>query len=87
MFKLGDIITMKKPHACGENRWEVIRMGADIKVKCLGCGHIVMIPRAEFAKKFKKVLTQADQVKTENEQHYLSKSQLMPPNIMKRNEE
>ncbi|KRL43385.1 hypothetical protein FD29_GL000984 [Companilactobacillus mindensis DSM 14500] len=62
-------------------------MGADIKVKCLGCGHIVMIPRAEFAKKFKKVLTQADQVKTENEQHYLSKSQLMPPNIMKRNEE
>ena len=87
MFKLGDIILMKKPHACGANRWEVIRMGADIKVKCLGCGHIVMIPRAEFAKKFKKVLTQADQVKTENEQHYLNKSQLMPPNIMKRNEE
>ncbi|WP_334333152.1 MULTISPECIES: DUF951 domain-containing protein [unclassified Companilactobacillus] len=87
MFKLGDIIGMKKPHACGENRWEVIRMGADIKVKCLGCGHIVMIPRAEFNKKFKKVLTQADQVKTENEQHYLRKDQLMPPNIMKRNEE
>lgn len=87
MFKLGDIITMKKPHACGENRWEVIRMGADIKVKCLGCGHIVMIPRAEFTKKFKKVLTQADQVKTENEQHYLTKTQLMPPNLNKRNEE
>ncbi|WP_119325393.1 DUF951 domain-containing protein [Companilactobacillus musae] len=87
MFKLGDIITMKKPHACGANRWEVIRLGADIKVKCLGCGHIVMIPRAEFNKKFKKVLTQADQVKTENEEHYLSKSQLMPPNFIKRNEE
>ena len=87
MFKLGDIILMKKPHACGENRWEVIRMGADIKVKCLGCGHIVMIPRAEFSKRLKKVLTQADQVKTENEQHYLKKSQLMPPNFIKRNEE
>jgi len=87
MFKLGDIITMKKPHACGENRWEVIRMGADIKVKCLGCGHIVMIPRAEFSKRLKKVLTQADQVKTENEQHYLKQSQLMPPNFIKRNEE
>ena len=87
MFKLGDIITMKKPHACGVNRWEVIRLGADIKVKCLGCGHIVMIPRAEFNKKFKKVLTQADQVKTENEEHYLKKSQLMPSNFIKRNEE
>jgi len=87
MFKLGDIITMKKAHACGENRWEVIRMGADIKVKCLGCGHIVMIPHVEFSKKFKKVLTQADQVKTENEQHYLKKSQLMTPNFIKRNEE
>jgi Uncharacterized protein conserved in bacteria len=54
MFKLGDIITMKKPHACGANRWEVIRLGADIKVKCLGCGHIVMIPRAEFNKKLKR---------------------------------
>lgn len=87
MFKLGDIIIMKKPHACGENRWEVIRLGADIKVKCLGCGHIVMIPRAEFSKKFKKVLTQADQVKPENEEHYLKQTQLMPSNFIKRNEE
>ena len=87
MFKLGDIIVMKKPHACGENRWEVIRLGADIKVKCLGCGHIVMIPRAEFKKKFKKVLIQADQVKPENEEHYLKQNQLMPSNFIKRNEE
>jgi len=87
MFKLGDIIVMKKPHACGENRWEVIRLGADIKVKCLGCGHIVMIPRADFNKKFKKVLTQADQVKPENEEHYLKQNQLMPSNFIKRNEE
>ena len=86
MFKLGDIITMKKPHACGENRWEVIRLGADIKVKCLGCGHIVMIPRAEFKKKFKKVLTQADQVNRENQAHYLKHNTLLPSNLIKRNE-
>lgn len=86
MYNLGDVITMKKPHACGENRWEVIRMGADIKVKCLGCGHIVMIPRGEFKTKFKKVLTNADQVDPSKEQFYLKQAQIAQPNI-NRNEE
>ncbi|WP_353948805.1 DUF951 domain-containing protein [Sporolactobacillus sp. Y61] len=55
-FDLNDIVEMKKVHPCGENRWKVIRMGADIRIKCLGCGHSVMMPRAEFQKKIKKVL-------------------------------
>ena len=58
-FSLGDIIRMKKPHACGENRWIVTRNGADIKIKCAGCGHIVMMDRIEFMKKGKKVLQRA----------------------------
>lgn len=80
MFNLGDIITMKKPHACGVNRWEIIRLGADIKIKCMGCGHIVMIPRAEFNKKFKKVLTPAADVDTAEEKLYLPQNQIMRPN-------
>jgi hypothetical protein len=47
---------MKKPHACKANRWEIIRMGADIKIKCTNCGHIVMMTRREFDKKMKKIL-------------------------------
>ncbi|MCH4009332.1 DUF951 domain-containing protein [Companilactobacillus sp.] len=87
MFNLGDIVTMKKPHACGENRWEVIRLGADIKIKCMGCGHIVMIPRAEFKKKFKKVLVAAADVDTSTETNYLMQNQIMKPNTINNEED
>lgn len=55
-FGLYDIVEMKKPHPCGENRWKVIRLGADIRIKCLGCDHSVLMPRREFMKKMKKIL-------------------------------
>ncbi|AKP64169.1 hypothetical protein FC99_GL002134 [Levilactobacillus koreensis JCM 16448] len=61
MYDLGDLVEMKKPHPCGTNRWEITRMGADIKIKCTNCGHVVMLSRREFEKKLKKVLVhQAD---------------------------
>ncbi len=47
---------MKKPHACGFNQWRIIRVGADIKIKCLQCGRIVMMDRADFVRMCKKVL-------------------------------
>ena len=56
MYELHDLVQMKKPHACGTNRFEIIRLGMDIKIKCTCCGHIVMMPRNEFDKKLKKVL-------------------------------
>lgn len=55
-FELYDVVEMKKPHPCGTNKWKIIRMGMDIRIKCLGCDHSVMIPRKEFAKKLKKIL-------------------------------
>ncbi|MCI6190403.1 MAG: DUF951 domain-containing protein [Clostridium sp.] len=55
-FNLGDIIQMKKKHPCGEYNFEVIRLGADIKIKCTGCGRIVMIPRPKFVKGTKKLI-------------------------------
>ncbi len=55
-YDLNDIVEMKKQHPCGENRWEIIRMGADIRVKCLGCSQLVLMPRREFNRKIKKVL-------------------------------
>ncbi len=58
-FGLNDIVEMKKQHPCGTNSWKIIRMGADVRIKCQGCGHSIMIPRNEFAKKMKRVTEQA----------------------------
>ncbi len=55
-FDIGYIVEMKKGHPCGANQWEIIRMGADIKIKCVKCGRIVMIERNKFEKNMKKVL-------------------------------
>lgn len=56
-YVVGTIVEMKKRHPCGENKWEVIRLGADIKIKCVNCGRVVMLPRIEFNKKVKKVIS------------------------------
>lgn len=58
-FQLGDIVMMKKPHPCGANEMEIIRMGMDIRVKCVGCKHSVLIPRSKFEKRLKKVIRSA----------------------------
>ena len=42
---VGDTLVMKKPHPCGSSEWEVIRVGMDFKLRCLGCGHLIMVPR------------------------------------------
>ncbi len=56
VYKLGTKVTMKKAHPCGTNLWEITRLGADIKLKCINCGRLVMIPRVEFNKKLKKIV-------------------------------
>ena len=55
-FKLSDVIQMKKPHPCGEYKWRIIRVGMDVKIKCLGCGHIVMLPHEVFVKRLKRII-------------------------------
>ena len=52
---LNDILTMKKQHPCGSNTWKVLRTGADFRLKCLGCGHEVMLPRSKAEKNIKAV--------------------------------
>ena len=55
-YVLGTKVIMKKQHPCGKNLWEITRLGADIKLKCINCGRSVMIPRIEFNKKLKKIV-------------------------------
>jgi len=55
-YDIGTVVQMKKQHPCGSFEWEIIRLGADIKIKCLGCSRIVMLPRNKFEKDAKKVI-------------------------------
>jgi len=55
-FFIGDIIQTRKRHPCGSDQWKIIRVGADMKMKCLECGRIVMLDRETFEKRVKKVV-------------------------------
>ncbi len=49
-LQVGDVIKMKKPHPCGSNEWEILRVGIDFRLKCKGCDHQVMLPRKQVEK-------------------------------------
>ena len=57
-IRLKEVVEMRKAHPCGSKEWTVTRIGADIKMKCSGCGRVVMLDRVEFLRRRKKVLTQ-----------------------------
>ena len=52
-YEVGDIVTLKKPHPCGSKEWEILRVGADFRLKCMGCGHQVMVERKMVEKNTK----------------------------------
>lgn len=54
--RLEDILVMKKSHPCGSNRWRVLRTGMDFRLKCCGCGHEVMLPRAKAEKNIRQIV-------------------------------
>ena len=54
--RLGDILHMKKQHPCGTAAFEVLRIGMDFRLKCIGCGHEMMIPRLKAEKNIRKVV-------------------------------
>ena len=57
--QVGDVVTLRKPHPCGANEWQVTRIGTDIGLKCLKCGRRVMLPRGRFNKRLKKFVSRA----------------------------
>ena len=61
-IRLGDVVQMRKQHPCGSSEWTVTRTGADIKIRCSGCGRTVTMDRETFLKRRKKVLTQGPEV-------------------------
>ena len=56
-YHIGDVVMMKKQHPCGGYEWEVMRVGADFRIKCLTCGRVVLLPRPKFESGVKKVIS------------------------------
>lgn len=54
-FEVGDIVKLKKPHPCGSSEWEVLRVGIDFRLKCMGCGHQIMVSRKLVEKNCRQV--------------------------------
>lgn len=56
-LKMHDIVRLRKPHPCGSHKWKVLRLGADIRLECMGCHHYVMLTRRKLAQRLKAVVT------------------------------
>ena len=59
-LRLHDRVELKKPHPCGSFQWEILRVGMDITLRCLGCGHELMLPRSKAEKSIRKILTKEE---------------------------
>lgn len=55
-LKLDDVVRLRKTHPCGSTDWQVVRLGADIGLVCLGCGRRVLLPRRKLARRLKTIL-------------------------------
>lgn len=62
-IQVGDVVKLKKGHPCGSFEWEVLRIGADFRLKCAGCGHQIMIPRPQLEKNVKGINRATEQNK------------------------
>ena len=56
-IKLGDVVRLKKKHPCGGNEWQVVRLGADIGIKCLKCQHRVLLARSVLERRIKEFIS------------------------------
>lgn len=57
VYNIGDKVVLRKKHPCGGFEWQILKLGADIKIKCSTCGRVIFVPRVELNKKIKKVIT------------------------------
>ncbi|MEA3254065.1 MAG: DUF951 domain-containing protein [Chloroflexota bacterium] len=61
-IRLGDVVKLRKPHPCGSYEWEVVRLGADVGLKCLKCQHRVLLKRSVFERRMKEIVSHRDSV-------------------------
>ena len=71
-YEVGDIVTLKKVHPCGSRDWEILRVGADFRLKCTGCGHQIMVPRKMVEKNTKKLIKKEKKKEKNGGRHEIS---------------
>jgi hypothetical protein len=59
---LGDVVRLRRPHPCGSTDWEVVRLGADIGLRCLGCRHRILLPRSDLERRLQQFVRRAEPV-------------------------
>jgi hypothetical protein len=59
-IRLGDVVRLRKAHPCGSAQWEVVRLGADIGIRCDGCGRRVLLPRRQFSRQVKVLVSRKE---------------------------
>ncbi len=59
-IRLGDVVRMRKPHPCGSYEWKVVRLGADIGIRCCRCEHRVLLPRSRFTRQVKALIARGE---------------------------
>jgi hypothetical protein len=59
-IRLGDVVRLRKVHPCGSLQWEVVRLGADIGIRCSGCGRRVLLPRRQFIRQVKTLISRGE---------------------------
>ena len=67
-YEVGDVVKLKKQHPCGSQEWEILRVGADFRLKCCGCGHQIMVPRRMVEKNTKALKAPDGTAKVKNSQ-------------------
>lgn len=65
-LQMGDVLRLRKPHPCGNTDWVVVRIGADIGLKCIGCGRRILLPRRDVARRLKKYVDRDDDPPTKD---------------------
>ena len=68
-YEVGDTVTLKKVHPCGSRDWEILRVGADFRLKCTGCGHQIMVPRKMVEKNTKNLIKKEKQYCTDTKNY------------------
>lgn len=67
-IRLGDVVRMRKSHPCGSNEWDVVRLGADIGIRCRKCNRRVLLPRSQFARQVKALVQRSEPLASPSEQ-------------------
>ena len=60
-IQIDDVVRLRKPHPCGSYEWKVTRLGADIRLQCLGCQRLIMLPRRQLTQRMKKIISSENQ--------------------------